>query len=101
LGFFQEALMSAMGFVQPVDGAIPYNLFRRRSAPDLFCAVAQAHPVPGFIEGDEWEFVGSATDERDAPQGFQAKEARFGARLNGFYLFLARSMGQARNRQAA
>ncbi len=93
--------MSAMGFVQPVDGAIPYNLFRRRSAPDLFCAVAQAHPVPGFIEGDEWEFVGSATDERDAPLGFQAKEARFGARLNGFYLFLARSMGQARNRQAA
>jgi hypothetical protein len=93
--------MKAMGLVEPTDGTVPYNLFRRRCSPDLLCAVAQAHPVPGFIDGSEWEFIGSAADERDAPQGFQAKEAHFGARLNGFYLFLARGMGRTVNRRAA
>ena len=32
-----------------------YNLFRHKLMPDLFCAVPQDWPVPGFIEGSTWE----------------------------------------------
>jgi hypothetical protein len=73
----------------PAEGGVSYNLFRRRSAPDLHCAVAQPHPVPAFIDGETWEFAGAVRGERDAPRGFRAPEARLGTRLNGFYLFFA------------
>ncbi|KAA2235421.1 hypothetical protein [Salinarimonas soli] len=86
----------------PADNGASYNLFRRRCAPDLYCAVAQAHPVPGFIDGESWEFAGAAQDERDAPDGFQVREARLGTRLNGFYVFLAyRKAMPMRERRAA
>ena len=36
-----------------------YNLFRHKLMPDLFCAVPQDWPVPGFIEGSAWAFAGT------------------------------------------
>jgi hypothetical protein len=78
-----------------------FNLFRRRNAPDLYCAVAQSHPVPAFIEGTEWEFAGAIRGETDGPRGFQAAEARIGSHLNGFYLFMAHQRMAPARREAA
>jgi hypothetical protein len=33
-----------------------YNLFRRKLEEDLYCAVPEDRPVPGFVAG-EWEFA--------------------------------------------
>lgn len=33
----------------------PYNLFRRKGAVDLFCAVPQDMPVPNFVIAGEWD----------------------------------------------
>jgi len=73
-----------------------YNLFRRREEPDLYCAVPQPRPVPAFVSGDEWEFAGAVLAGDGAPLGFDPRAALAGARLNGFYVFLARSAVPAR-----
>ena len=67
---------------------LTYNLFRRRSEGDLFCAVPEDVPVPGFIETGDWEFSGK-TSGSDGPGGFDAAQARISARFNGFHLFVA------------
>lgn len=88
----------------PASGPASYNLFRRRCASDLYCAVAQAHPVPDFIDGQDWEFAGTTRGERGAPAGFRLDDARAGVQMNGFYLFLAharRPAGAAPVRHAA
>ncbi len=63
-----------------------FNLFRRRVSPDLVCAVPESQPVPGFIEGDQWEFGGKVT-LCSAPAGFDDTAAEAGVRFNGFYIF--------------
>ena len=63
-----------------------YHLFRRKGQPDLFCAVPEDHPVPDFITGKCWTFVG--TPDRSAlPSGLNRTAAELGVQLNGFHLF--------------
>lgn len=67
--------------------AAAFNLFRRREAPDLFCAVPEDRAVPHFIAGETWEFGGRiAADSHEQP-GFDGQIASRAARFNGFYLF--------------
>jgi hypothetical protein len=67
---------------------LTYNLFRRRSEGDLFCAVPEDVPVPNFIETGEWEFSGKACGS-EGPSGFDPAAAKISARFNGFHLFVA------------
>lgn len=66
-----------------------YNLFRRRNEPELYCAVPEHYPVPGFIMGEAWDFGGRLDNPDAAPRGFDPAAARHGVRLTGYYLFLA------------
>jgi hypothetical protein len=54
-----------------------YNLFRRKGAADLFCAVPQDVPVPNFVTAVEWEYA------RPLDVGTLSASAA----ANGFYLF--------------
>ena len=65
---------------------IVFNLFKRRRAPDLYCAVPEDAAVPAFIGAERWEFDGRA-DRAKTPPGFNARAARTASRLNGFYMF--------------
>ena len=67
---------------------LTYNLFRRRSEGDLFCAVPEDIPVPNFIETGEWEFSCKACGS-EGPSGFDPAAAKISARFNGFHLFVA------------
>jgi hypothetical protein len=62
-----------------------YNLFRRKSNADLFCAVPQDVPVPNFVTADEWEYARPLNIE--TLSGFDAAAAQTSAAANGFYLF--------------
>lgn len=64
-----------------------FNLFRRKAEPDLFCAVPEDRAVPGFIDGDAWEFGGRIEPDAQARPGFDAAAAGRLARVNGFYFF--------------
>lgn len=66
-----------------------HNLFRRRNEPELYCAVPEHYPVPGFIIGEAWDFGGRLDNPDAAPRGFDPAAARHGVRLTGYYLFLA------------
>ena len=63
-----------------------FNLFRHREMSDLYCAVPEDRPVPPFIRGKRWEFVG-AVGGRSAPPGFERTEAVLSVHLNDFHLF--------------
>lgn len=67
---------------------LTYNLFRRKLEPDLYCAVPEDCPVPGFLTHDGWVFGGTVTAIEAAMLGFQEEAAWHGVALNGFYLFL-------------
>ena len=62
-----------------------YNLFRRKGAADLFCAVPQDAPVPNFVTADEWEYARPLDVE--TLSAFDATAAQTSAAANGFYLF--------------
>ena len=64
-----------------------YNLFRHKLMPDLFCAVPQDCPVPGFIEGSAWAFAGTISERTPAPAGLDWELAAAGARRSGFRMF--------------
>lgn len=64
-----------------------YNLFINKRRPEIFCAVPEDRPVPGFLEGERWSFVYPVRPSDAGPPGFDDKAARAGARFNGFYLF--------------
>ncbi len=66
-----------------------FNLFRRRGAPELVCAVPEDRAVPNFIAGETWEFGGKISGNSRAHPGFDASLASEVARYNGFYLFQA------------
>ena len=65
----------------------PYNLFRRKLAPDLCCALPEDRPVPAFLDGDTWEYAGTLREGDVPPLGFDRAAAELGAQLNGFHLF--------------
>ncbi|MGY2047159.1 hypothetical protein [Methylobacterium sp. JK268] len=77
-----------------------YNLFCNAHKGDLYCAVPEWLPVPGFIRAPGWTFV-SEISEAAAPQGFLPAVARQGARWNGYYLFQSWSRGTGSRRAAA
>jgi hypothetical protein len=65
----------------------PFNVFRRKRAPGLCCAVPEHQPVPRFLSPDDWEYAAKVTGVRDAPSGFRFHAAYAGVRFNGFYVF--------------
>jgi hypothetical protein len=64
-----------------------YNLFRRKGADALYCAVPEDFCVPPFVIAPRWEFKGRLDDRKKEPFGFDRKAAASGTRFNGFYLF--------------
>ena len=62
-----------------------YNLFRRKDAADLFCAVPEDVPVPHFVTPGAWEYDRSLDIE--TLSGFDATAAETSSAVNGFYLF--------------
>ncbi len=71
-----------------------YNLFRRRSEPELLCAVPEDRAVPSFLSGNDWEFGGTSASAALPP--FDRLAARASVRFNGFYLFHAYDRGRLR-----
>jgi hypothetical protein len=67
----------------------PYDLFRSRHEPELYCAVPEGQPRPAFVYSDRWLPVGRMDEAAPAPLGFDRKAARIAVRFNGFYLFVA------------
>ena len=63
-----------------------YNLFHHKLMPDLFCAVPQDWPVPGFIEGSAWAFAGTVGERTPAPAGLDSETAAAGMRWSGFVM---------------
>jgi hypothetical protein len=74
---------------QKASGAVvqAYNLFRRKEAPELVCAVPEDRAVPRFIAGESWEFSGRISAGSREHAGFDGHAASTAARYNGFYLF--------------
>ena len=64
-----------------------YNLFRHSDRTELICAVPEVRPVPAFIMGPPWSFVGRARDYAGSSSGFDHQSAEVGVHYNGFYLF--------------
>jgi hypothetical protein len=71
-----------------VEGAMTnYNLFRRADRPELICAVPENRPVPAFIRGPPWDFVGRVRDRAIGSLRCNHEAAAASVRYNGFYLF--------------
>ncbi|WP_245416285.1 hypothetical protein [Microvirga sp. 17 mud 1-3] len=64
-----------------------YNLFRRADRDELICAVPEDRPVPSFITGPPWEFVGRVNESAIGPLSFNHEAAEASVQWNGFYLF--------------
>lgn len=64
-----------------------YNLFARKDAPELYCAIPEDRPVPEFIDCD-WQFKGSVDRSQHAPGGFISPVAAASVRMNGYYVFM-------------
>ena len=63
------------------------NIFRHKLTPDLFCAVPDDYPVPGFLHADAWSFAAAASEAACAFGELNWAAARAAARLTGFYVF--------------
>jgi hypothetical protein len=78
-----------------------FHLFRNKQRPQLICAVATEHTLPGFLVSEQWLCEGSLGPSDPAPSGFREQAAAIGIRLNGFYLFQSlcsgNEFGQALN----
>ncbi|MDP4021472.1 hypothetical protein Q8W71_02460 [Methylobacterium sp. NEAU 140] len=66
---------------------LTYNLFTKVRDAAQLCAVRQDQPIPGFIDGAAWDYVGSVQLEREVPPGFDAEAAERATRLVGFHLY--------------
>jgi hypothetical protein len=64
-----------------------YNLFRHADRAELICAVPEVRPVPAFITGPPWSFVGHVGDHAGGSSGFDHQSAEVSVHYNGFYLF--------------
>ncbi|MGU3540938.1 hypothetical protein [Methylobacterium sp. A54F] len=64
-----------------------YNLFWRKGAEGLCCAVPESCAVPSFVVGGRWAYGGRLAAPGDAPGGFDPHAADTAVRFNGFYLF--------------
>lgn len=66
-----------------------YNVFRHREKPELYCAVRQDKPVPGFLEGTCWAYSHTLQDMAAVPVEFRPVAAEDATRQLGFYVFHA------------
>jgi len=66
-----------------------YNVFRRKGADCVFCAVPEDYTVPRFLSAKAWAFSGKLDAPAAKPVGFDEAAAGAGVRFNGFYLFHA------------
>ncbi|WP_407528161.1 hypothetical protein [Methylobacterium oryzisoli] len=73
-----------------------YNVFRHRDKPALYCAVRQDRPVPGFLEGERWDYSHTLQDMAAVPVEFRPEAAEEATRHLGFYVFHAFSQPEAR-----
>ncbi len=64
-----------------------YNLFCRADRDELVCAVPEDRPVPSFITGPTWDFVGRVKENVIGSLSFNHEAAEASAQWNGFYLF--------------
>ncbi len=64
-----------------------YNLFRRADRDELICAVPEDRPVPSFITGPPWDFVGRVNESVIGSLSFNHEAAEASVQWNGFYLF--------------
>jgi hypothetical protein len=64
-----------------------YNLFNRADRAELICAVPEHRPVPDFIRGQPWNFVGRVKDSAIGSLRSDHDAAATSVRYNGFYLF--------------
>jgi hypothetical protein len=64
-----------------------YNLFRHAERLEIICAVPEIRPVPPFIAGLRWSFLGRVSDCASITSGFKHRAAEASVRYNGFYLF--------------
>jgi hypothetical protein len=47
-----------------------YNLFKRASEHEFYCAVPQTLPLPQFVRGETWEFRGVLEEHELRHQAF-------------------------------
>jgi hypothetical protein len=64
-----------------------YNLFCREDQDELVCAVPEDQPVPSFITGPPWDFIGRVQESVIGSMGFNHGAAEASVQMNGFYLF--------------
>ncbi|WP_210485012.1 hypothetical protein [Microvirga antarctica] len=64
-----------------------FNVFCRRDAPDIRCAVPEERPVPVFLEAPVWEFTGRIDGKRLAEGGFGDVAVAEAIRAQGYYIF--------------
>jgi hypothetical protein len=64
-----------------------YNLFCRADRDELVCAVPEDRPVPSFITGPTWDFIGRLKESVIGSLSFNHEAAEASVQLNGFYLF--------------
>lgn len=75
---------SAQHALSAVEHCVVLNVFRHKLSPDLFCAVPQDCPVPGFLSADVWRFVADAGQTAHAMTEIDAA-ATAGLRRTGYY----------------
>jgi hypothetical protein len=64
-----------------------FNTFCRRDEPDIRCAVPEERPVPTFLEGPVWEFVGKIDCATLAAAGFGESVVAEAVRSQGYYIY--------------
>lgn len=66
-----------------------YNVFRRKDARCICCAVPEDQAVPRFLTSQGWAFGGVLAEPAALPVGFDEAAADASVRFNGFYIFHA------------
>jgi hypothetical protein len=62
-------------------------LFCRADRDELVCAVPEDRPVPSFITGPTWDFVGRVKENVIGSLSVNHEAAEASVHWNGFYLF--------------
>lgn len=66
-----------------------YLIFECRFARHVFCAIPRGDPIPDFLIGASWRFLGTLGKRGFKVPGFRPTQAQAAVRRDGFYLFVA------------
>ena len=66
-----------------------YLIFKCRFARDVFCAIPRGDPIPDFLIGAGWRFLGTLGKRGLKTPGFKPAQAQAAVRSDGYYLFVA------------